>query len=42
VDPWGRILAEQPSGNCAVVADIEPGSPDQLRESFPALANRRF
>jgi nitrilase len=42
VDPWGRILAEQPSGNCAVMADIEPGSPDQLRESFPALANRRL
>ena len=42
VDPWGRILAEQPSGNCAVIADIEPGSPDQLRESFPALANRRL
>ena len=42
VDPWGRILAEQPSGNRAVTADIEPGSPDQLRESFPALANRRL
>jgi predicted amidohydrolase len=42
VDPWGRILAEQTSGNCAVIADIEPGSPDQLRESFPALANRRL
>ena len=42
VDPWGRILAEQPSGNCAVIADIEPGSTDQLRESFPALANRRL
>ena len=42
VDPWGRILAEQPSGNCAVIADIDPGSPDQLRESFPALANRRL
>ena len=42
VDPWGRILAEQPSGNCAVMADIEPGSPDELRERFPALANRRL
>jgi nitrilase len=42
VDPWGRILAEQPSGNCAVMADIEPESPERLRESFPALANRRL
>ena len=42
VDPWGRILAEQASGNGAVVADIDPGAPDKLRESFPALANRRL
>ena len=42
VDPWGRILAELASGNCVVMADIEPGSPEQLRESFPALANRRL
>jgi predicted amidohydrolase len=42
VDPWGRILAEQASGNSAVMADIEPESPEQLRESFPALANRRL
>jgi nitrilase len=42
VDPWGRILAEQASGNCVVMADIEPGSPERLRESFPALANRRL
>ena len=42
VDPWGRVLAEKPAGNCAVVADIEPGAPDRLRERFPALANRRL
>ena len=42
VDPWGRILAEEPAGNCAVVADIDPGAPHELRESFPALANRRL
>ena len=42
VDPWGRILAEQASGNCAFVADIDPGAPEKLRESFPALANRRL
>jgi nitrilase len=42
VDPWGRVLAEQAAGNCAVVADIDPGTPDSLRERFPALANRRL
>ena len=42
VDPWGRILAEQPSGNCAVIADIDPRAPEKLRESFPALSNRRL
>ena len=42
VDPWGRILAEQPGGNCAVVADIDPAAPDKLRKRFPALANRRL
>ncbi|HSN52325.1 MAG TPA: carbon-nitrogen hydrolase family protein [Woeseiaceae bacterium] len=42
VDPWGRVLAEQAAGNCAVVADIDPGAPDSLRERFPALANRRL
>ena len=42
VDPWGRMLAEQPSGNCAVIADIDPGAPEKLRERFPALSNRRL
>ena len=42
VDPWGRVLAEQASGNCALMADIDPGSPGTLRERFPALANRRL
>lgn len=42
VDPWGRILAEEASGNRAVIADIDPEAPDKLRETFPALANRRL
>ena len=42
VDPWGRILAEQAEGSCAVVAEIDPEEPGKLRASFPALANRRF
>ena len=42
VDPWGRVLAEQASGNAAVVADIDPDAPATLRTRFPALANRRL
>lgn len=42
IDPWGRILAEQASGNCVVVADIDPDLPTKLRAEFPALANRRI
>jgi len=41
-DPWGRILAEEPAGNCVVAADIEPGLPARLRSEFPALSNRRL
>ena len=41
-DPWGRILAEEPEGNCVVAADIEPGLPARLRSEFPALSNRRL
>ena len=42
VDPWGRVLAEQASGNAAVIADIDPDAPAELRTRFPALANRRL
>lgn len=42
VDPWGRILAEQPSGDAVVAADIDPQLPGKLRAEFPALANRHF
>lgn len=41
-DPWGRILAEQETGNCLVAADIDPELPLKLRGEFPALANRRL
>ncbi len=42
VDPWGRVLAEQASGNAAVIADIDPNAAANLRSRFPALANRRL
>ena len=42
IDPWGRVLAEQAEGNCAVIADIDPAAPARLRSEFPALQNRRL
>jgi len=42
VNPWGEVIAEQAEGNCVVAADIDPQEPIQLRERFPALANRRL
>jgi predicted amidohydrolase len=41
-DPWGRILAEEPEGNCVVAADIDPDLVSKLRSEFPALSNRRL
>lgn len=41
IDPWGRVLAQQETGNAVVVAEIDPKMPAQLRESFPALQHRR-
>ena len=42
VDPWGRVIAEQAEGDCAVVAEIDPEETVRIRGSFPALANRRL
>ena len=41
-DPWGRILAEAPEGDCVVAAEIDPSLPARLRREFPALSNRRL
>ncbi len=41
-DPWGRILAEQASGNGVVSAVIDLQLQARLRREFPALANRRL
>jgi nitrilase len=41
-DPWGRILAEEPEGNCVVAAELDPQLPGKLRREFPALSNRRL
>jgi deaminated glutathione amidase len=43
VDPWGRLLALAPAGagECFVAADLDFAEQDRIRESLPALANRR-
>ncbi|HEV7614689.1 MAG TPA: carbon-nitrogen hydrolase family protein [Solirubrobacterales bacterium] len=41
VDPWGRILASAAAGECFVAAELDLAAQDEVRESLPALANRR-
>jgi predicted amidohydrolase len=41
VDPWGRVLAIAPAGECFVAADLDFGEQERVRDSLPSLANRR-
>ena len=41
VDPWGKVLATAPEGECFVAADLDLSSQEEVRESLPSLANRR-
>jgi predicted amidohydrolase len=41
VDPWGTVLALAPEGERFVAADLDLGEQERIRESLPALANRR-
>ena len=41
VDPWGRVLATAPDGECFVAADLDLTAQERVRESLPSLANRR-
>ena len=41
VDPWGRVLATAPEEECFVAADLDLAEQARIRESLPALANRR-
>ncbi len=42
IDPWGRVIAEQETGDGVVIADIDTGSPVELRAQFPVLEHRRI
>jgi deaminated glutathione amidase len=41
VDPWGRVLADAPDGECFVAADLDLSEEDRVRSTLPSLANRR-
>jgi predicted amidohydrolase len=41
VDPWGVALAMAPDGEGFVAAELDLALQDRVRESLPALANRR-
>lgn len=41
VDPWGTVLAVAGDEECFVAADLDLAEQDRVRESLPALANRR-
>ena len=40
-DPWGEVLAEADEGPTVVTADVDPERVSEVREEFPALADRR-
>lgn len=42
VGPWGEVLAEQPEGESVVIADIDHARIAEVRDSLPALDNRRI
>jgi predicted amidohydrolase len=41
IDPWGVVLATAPDEECFIAADLDLDAQERVRESLPALANRR-
>lgn len=41
VNPWGEVIAQRELGEGVVVADLDLGLVDQLRENMPVLMHRR-
>jgi predicted amidohydrolase len=42
IDPWGTVVAQAPDTVGLVVADLDLGRVDQIRQEVPSLANRRL
>ncbi len=41
VDPWGVVLAMAPDEECFVSSELDLAAQERIRETLPALANRR-
>jgi predicted amidohydrolase len=41
VDPWGKLLASAPEGECFIAAELDLGAQAETRAALPSLANRR-
>ncbi len=42
VDPWGRILAQQPQGTGVILANVDLGRLQQTRKNFPVLSHKKL
>lgn len=42
VDPWGVVLSERAEGEGVVLADLDPQRLAEVRQSLPALQNRKL
>jgi nitrilase len=42
IDPWGRVMAQQATGEGVVVADLDPAVLGRVRTDLPALQHRVF
>lgn len=41
IDPWGRVLATQASGDGIILAEVDLGQLSDIRRELPALTHRR-
>ncbi|MGL5091232.1 MAG: nitrilase-related carbon-nitrogen hydrolase, partial [Aeromonas sobria] len=42
IDPWGRVLACQPSGRATVLAQMDAGLIDELKRTMPVMKHARL
>ena len=42
IDPWGRVLAEQPQGEAVLLASRDAAEQAAIRQRMPVALHRRF
>ncbi len=42
VDPWGRVLAQQPQGTGVIIAEVDLNHLQQTRKNFPVLSHKKL